>query len=147
MVTIGAAAGRQRGEARRRARCLVVEVLYEWDIAHHDPWVSLERVLPQESQVEADYARKLLRDIVEHKEQFDRLIQRYAPAWPLDQMAAIDRNVLRLAFSELFFSDDVPPKVAVNEAVEIARDYAGEPSSRFVNGVLGKHLAQAPHKK
>lgn len=96
------------------------------------------RALPQEDE-DAPFADALLRGIVAKREEIDAVIERAAPQWPLEKIAAIDRNVLRLGLYELLFGADaaVPPKVALNEAIELAKTFGGESSSRFVNGVLG----------
>jgi N utilization substance protein B len=88
------------------------------------------------------YARELVQQVLDHTAEVDALIRRFAPAWPLDQIAIVDRNILRIALCELLFREDVPAKVVVNEAVEVAKSYGGDGSSRFVNGVLGSFLGQ-----
>ncbi|MBU1148677.1 transcription antitermination factor NusB, partial [Patescibacteria group bacterium] len=70
-------------------------------------------------------------------QEIDQLITKYAPEWPLDQITTVDRNVLRIGVYELKFDDDIPPKVAINEAIELAKTFGGESSGKFVNGVLG----------
>jgi len=75
--------------------------------------------------------------VVQHRGEIDDNIQRFAPAWPINQIAVIDRNILRLAISEILFDNGVIIKVAINEAVELAKKFGGESSSKFVNGVLG----------
>lgn len=85
----------------------------------------------------AQFAEKLVRGVLAHRAEMDQLIARFAPEWPIDQMAFIDRNVLRIAIFELAIDDTTPEKVAINEAVELAKIYGSESSARFVNGVLG----------
>jgi N utilization substance protein B len=84
----------------------------------------------------------LVQGVNAHQERLDTLIGRYAPEWPVDQIAIIDRNVLRIAIYELLFRDDTPTKVAINEAVELAKEFGSESSGRFVNGVLGSLVAK-----
>jgi N utilization substance protein B len=83
------------------------------------------------------FLRRLVSGVVQNRERLDMLIQRYAPAWPVAQIAIVDRNVLRMALFELSSATDTPPKVAINEAVDLAKLFGSDSSSRFVNGVLG----------
>lgn len=129
---------------RRRARITALQSLFEVDMAHHDPGVTLQHRLeesPLEPEVEA-FCRHLLMGALRCQSELDRVIQRIAPEWPISQMAAIDRNILRLAAYEILFDTDTPPKVAINEAVELAKTFGSDSSSRFVNGVLGTLLAE-----
>ncbi|MFK7802522.1 MAG: transcription antitermination factor NusB [Anaerolineae bacterium] len=124
---------------RRRARRLALEVLYEFDLAEHAALPTLARRL-SEQQMEttgAEFARAIIQGIVNYQEKMDRIISRYAPEWPLDQMAIIDRNILRIAIYEFLVDGETPVKVAINEAVELAKTYGSDSAPRFVNGVLG----------
>jgi transcription antitermination protein NusB len=126
-------------KTRRRARRVTLETLYEYDIVDHDPDETLERRLeanPMESSGVA-LAASLVAGVVEHQAKMDTLIARYAPEWPLEQMAVIDRNILRIAIYEFLVSGETPVKVAINEAVELAKVYGSDSAARFVNGVLG----------
>lgn len=126
---------------RRLARLLAFEVLYEVDVAHHRAAEVLERrqAAVQADQETATYARSLISGVLSKRQELDAIIQRLASAWPLDQMAAVDRTILRLGlFESQFQRDKVPLKVAINEAIELAKLYGGESSPRFVNGVLGR---------
>ena len=129
---------------RRRARIIVLQVLFEVDLTGHNPATALkERLAEQELPASGEaFCRRLLADSLAHRETLDAIIQRIAPEWPLEQMAPVDRNVLRLASQELLYGTDTPPKVAINEAVEIAKLFGSESSGRFVNGVLGTLLTQ-----
>ena len=132
---------------RRRARSLVLEVLYEVDVAEHLPFVVMQRRLKEEPSEEnteepltgaaVDFSLELLRGINENQGKLDEWITHYAPEWPLDQIAVIDRNILRIAMFEIMFEKDMPVKVAINEAVELAKNYGSDSSARFINGVLG----------
>ncbi len=134
---------------RRRARCLTLETLYEYDIAEHDPFEVLERRIsdPISEHDEPDdiplnesgrtFAFELLKGVTDYREQIDGMIIRYAPEWPIDQIAVIDRNILRLAIYEILVEANTPTKVAINEAVELAKFYGSDSAPRFVNGVLG----------
>lgn len=123
---------------RRIARSLALEVLYESALAHREPLTIFERRL-QESEYSvdvADFARSLLQGVVEHRSVLDAAIEEHAPGWPLSQVAPIDASILRLAVYEILYGDS-PQKVAINEAVELAKRYGTDSSPRFVNGVLG----------
>lgn len=132
-----------KGE-RRLARQLALEALYEIDLVGHSPATVLyERfgdVEEPSPRVEA-YARKLVTGILMHLTDLDRYIQSHAPEWPLEQVAVVDRNLLRMALYE-FTVGRVPVKVAINEAVELAKRYGADSSPRFVNGVLGALVPQ-----
>ncbi len=129
---------------RRQARVVAFQVLYEVDVAHHAPGEVLERLLaaePTNARVAA-YARELVAGVLRHRLGLDEAIQERAPTWPLRQMAAVDRTILRLGLYECRYQHGmVPVKVAINEAIELAKLYGGESSSRFVNGVLGHFAA------
>ena len=94
-----------------------------------------------------DFASQLVTGVIEHLPEIDMLIARYAPEWPLDQMAVIDRNVLRIAIYEFLIFGETPVKVAINEAVELAKTYASDSAPRFINGVLGSLADQIPALK
>ncbi len=128
---------------RHLIRTIVFQTLYEWDF--HNRTVDfvkvLERNLKQLGQDidEPEFAWSLAQGVVEHLKEIDKIIERVAPEWPIDQIALADRNVLRLGLYELLFgnTDEVPPKVAINEAIEVAKNYGGINSPKFINGVLG----------
>ena len=125
---------------RRQARVAVLQTLYEVDIApDHIPEEALSRNAESLGlSAEAhDYARELLSGTLARQAEIDAAIAAAAPEWPLAQMAHIDKNTLRLAIYEILYNTLVPAKVAINEAVELAKEYGGDASSRFVNGVLG----------
>ena len=138
-----AAPGRLRHQAiqqRRRARRLAVQALFEIDSVQHDPEVVLRAHLEAESldQAAAEFLRCLVEGVVKHLTVLNAVILRFAPEWPVDQLAVIDRNILRLACFELGSPNlDTPPKVVINEAVELAKTFGSDTSPRFINGVLG----------
>ena len=124
---------------RYRARVAVMQVLYEMDSADHRASEIFDRrvrdlELPSVSE---QFARLLTVGILEEWEEVERVIASLAPTWPIEQMALIDRNILRIAIYELLLDDDIPPKAAINEAVEIAKSYGSDSSPKFINGVLG----------
>lgn len=124
---------------RRQAREIALQTLYEADSVQHDPLEVLGRHFTEEKvPVKAqEYAQKLVEGIKSRTEEIDKNIQFAAVEWPLHQMAKIDKSILRLAIYELLFDNAVPAKAAINEAVELAKIYGSDTSSRFVNGVLG----------
>ena len=126
-------------KARRKARTIALQALYEIDCTTHPPDLVVEQRLaeqPIESDL-TDFARRLVNGVIAQTPTLDRLIQKYAPEWPLDQMALIDRNILRMAIWEFAAERQTPIKVAINEAVELAKLYGSDSAPRFVNGVLG----------
>ncbi|MDF1514157.1 MAG: transcription antitermination factor NusB [Anaerolineae bacterium] len=127
-----------KGE-RRLARQIAIEVLYEVDLVGHNATVAFDercREIEKLTKRSEDYARILIHGIVQHSDKLDGFIQTFASEWPLDQVAIVDRNLLRIALYE-FTVGGVPVKVAINEAVELAKRYGSDSSPRFVNGVLG----------
>lgn len=132
---------------RTRARSLALQVLYEVDIANHPPGDIYKLRLEDAPMADdlAEFARQIIFGILPLTQTLDHLIAKYAPEWPLDQIAAIDRNILRMALWEFAVSGETPIKVAINEAVELAKLYGSESAPRFVNGVLGA-LADHQHE-
>ncbi len=124
---------------RTLARRVALQVLYEVDSAHHAVANVLAARLEEEavSKKAARYVQRLVTGVLHHRDRLDIVIQNYATEWPLDQMAIVDRNVLRLAIYELLVEPIVPLRVAIDEAVALARLFGAEGSIRFVNGVLG----------
>jgi len=126
-------------KARRRARGAAVQALFEVDLAGHDP----SRVLQQRLQAceigpdGSEFARHLMEGVLNHLSKIDPIIREIAPEWPLEQMSPMDRNILRMAIFEMTFDPDIPIKVAINEAVELAKLFGSESARRFVNGALG----------
>ncbi len=124
---------------RRRARTIGLKVLYEVDSVEHNVDDTLTRLLSEGglSEENTTFACELVGGVIQNREEIDRKIQRFAPAWPIEQIPVIDRNILRLAIFEILFDKRVPVKVAINEAVELAKTFGSDNSSKFVNGVLG----------
>ena len=134
---------------RRKARVVALQVLFEADLAGHDAgealaWRVEEVSLPQEG---VDFAGELVRGVLTNKDKIDSMIQSRAPAWPVSQIAVIDRNILRIAIFEILLDNRVPTKVAINEAVDLAKTFGSDNSSRFVNGVLGSVSAQVSEER
>jgi transcription antitermination protein NusB len=140
-----AATGRGRG--RRLARVLAFQTLYEMDVSRHRPGEVLQRLLDEQQPAPeaGEFARELVTGVLRHRAAIDEQIHASAPAYPLAQMSPIDRNILRLGIYEcLYTSQQVPARVAVNEAVELAKRYGGDSTPRFVNGVLGHLIRSDP---
>ncbi|MBI5876511.1 MAG: transcription antitermination factor NusB [Chloroflexi bacterium] len=126
-------------QPRRRARITVLQCLYELDQTGHDALTAFEQrvaeePLPRDAE---EFALELLAGVTARRSALDDVVQKIAPEWPLDQVAIVDRNVLRLAAYELLYTSETPRKVAINEAIELAKLYGGDNSARFVNGALG----------
>jgi N utilization substance protein B len=124
---------------RHRARIAALQALYEIDCTNHPPGVVIERRLNEAGMPDAadSFARELAYAVADVQEELDALVARYAPKWPAEQISIIDRNILRIAIFELLYGDSTPVKVAINEAVELAKTFGSDSSGRFVNGVLG----------
>jgi N utilization substance protein B len=124
---------------RRRARIAALQVLYEIDCTKHKVEETSARLRAGETltQEALSFSEELVKGVLQHKSELDALIKKFASAFPLEQMSIIDRNILRLAIFEILFSDKTPFKVAINEAIELAKTFGSESSSRLVNGVLG----------
>jgi N utilization substance protein B len=130
-------------QTRHQARVLALQALYELDTTDHQADRAIayrleDQPLPAEGEA---FLRLLVSGVLTHRQRLDALIQHYAPAWPVSQIAVIDRNILRIALFELGGTAGTPPKVAINEAVDLAKMFGGDNSSRFVNGVLGSAVA------
>lgn len=131
---------------RHLGRIVTLQTLYEYEFRRQSEDTSLElrEVLERnierykESIEDTDFVQQLVDGVLEHQQELDMKLQPMAPGWPLEQIARIDRNVLRLGLYELLYkADSVPPKVVINEAVELAKAFGSDNSSKFINGVLG----------
>jgi len=132
---------------RTRARSLALQALYEIDLANHSPADVFKARLEESTLTNdlAEFARQIVFGVLPLTHNLDQIIAQYAPEWPLDQIAAIDRNILRIACWEFAVQRETPIKVAINEAVELAKLYGSDSTPRFVNGVLGS-LAEHQHE-
>ena len=124
---------------RRKARAVALQALYEVDSVGRKAGEVMERLLSETGLAEETgvFARELVDGVLQNRDEIDRNIRRFAPAWPIEQIAMIDRSVLRLAIFEILFDNKVPVKVAISEAVELAKSFGSDNSAKFVNGVLG----------
>jgi N utilization substance protein B len=130
--------------SRHLSRSVAMQSLYEWDFKGRDVAKLgdiVERNIAEFASglEDTQFIRDIVAGVIKNIEQINTIIEKAAPQWPLDQIAIVDRNVLRIGLFELLFGnrDEVPPKVAINEAIELAKSFGGESSGKFVNGVLG----------
>ncbi len=124
---------------RTRARSIALQALYEIDLTGHTPGTVLQERF-EETPMDldlAEFASQIVQGVVPRIEDLDLTIARHAPEWPLDQVATVDRNILRIALWEIALEQQTPVKVAINEAVELAKLFGSDSTARFVNGVLG----------
>jgi N utilization substance protein B len=134
---------------RRKARVLAFQLLFEVDTTGHLLRRGLARNI-KSTRLGPDaihFADRLAHGVLDNVVNIDALITKYAPAWPIEQLPIVDRNILRLAVFELFSPKETPPKVAINEAVEIAKTFGGENSPKFINGVLGSVMTMISETK
>ncbi len=124
---------------RHKARTIALQALYEVDSVGRRPETVVERLLGESnlSAENSNLVRELVSGTVHNRDGIDANIRKFAPSWPVEQIAIIDRNILRLAIFEILFDNKVPVNVAISEAVELAKTFGSDNSSRFVNGVLG----------
>ena len=128
---------------RHLARTIAMQTLYEWDfnkMKNEELSVLIKTNLKEFAPDFDDngFSSHLVKGVINHLKEINGLITKYAPEWPLEQITVVDRNVLRIGIFELKFSGgEIPPKVAINEAIELAKTFGGESSGKFVNGVLG----------
>jgi N utilization substance protein B len=138
---------------RHLIRTVVLQSLYEWDFYHRKKDITeiLERNMAEFAPGvdEPEFAWKILQGVAAHLKDIDETMRHAAPEWPIEKIAIIDRNILRIGLYELMFADpdEVPPKVAINEAIELAKNYGGPNAARFVNGVLGTIYRDMAAKK
>jgi len=129
--------------SRHLSRSIVLQSLYEWDFYNRKPILKdiVERNIKDfgPGLEELDFVRQLAQGAEKHIHEIDKIIEKAAPEWPIAQISMVDRNVLRIGLFELLYSDkaEVPPKVAINESIELAKTFSGQTSGKFVNGVLG----------
>lgn len=128
---------------------MALQALFELDATDHPLGIVIDERLATEnlSGQNAEFLRWLVHGVATNRDKIDSLVAKYAPEWPVDQLAIVDRNILRMALFEVGSTKaDAPPKVVINEAIELAKTFGGDSSPRFVNGVLGAALNEV-HKK
>ncbi len=127
---------------RHLSRTIAMQTLYQWDFNNEEE-ADLDKLLEYNLQEFAPgfedegFSKHLIDGVLKNKKEIDELIRKYATEWPIEQITIIDRNILRIGIYELKFDPEIPSKVAINEAIEVAKTYGGESSGKFVNGVLG----------
>ncbi len=133
-------------KVRRQARTIALQALYEIDSSGHRTEQTLAHLVADEKLPGEGiaFASSIVQGVLNCLAQLDQVISKHAPEWPVDQLAIVDRNILRIALYELQHNQDVPIKVAVNEAVELAKTFGSDTAPRFVNGVLGAFLQEHP---
>ena len=130
---------------RRKTRVVALQALYETDSVGHDIDLVLHDRIEDArlSGSSVEFAKSLVHGVLANRKEIDKIVSGFAPSWPIDQMAIVDRNILRIAVFEIVIGKTSPPKVAINEAVELAKAYGSDNSSKFVNGVLGSVMETA----
>jgi N utilization substance protein B len=129
-----------------------MQTLYEWDFYKQDA-SRVEEFIKEnlqeftKSHDGIDFVKEEVLGVIKEIKDIDKVIAKAAPEWPIDQIAMVDRNVLRLGVYELLFADDIPPKVAINEAIELGISFGGKSSGKFINGVLGGIYKNMPQEK
>ena len=128
---------------RRKSRVLALQSLYEIDNSSHSVDSIISNIREETGMEEESlrFTRELITGVIENRDKIDVAIRKYAPLFPIEQIAAVDRNILRIAIFEILFNNKTPVKVAVNEAVELAKSFGGDTSPKFVNGVLGSIIS------
>jgi N utilization substance protein B len=124
---------------RRKSRIAALQALYESDMSSHAALAALDRLVTDKELTEAQssFARELVEGVIQQRAAIDDVIRQAAPQWPVEQISAIDRNILRLAIREILMNNGTPVRAAINEAVELAKSFGSDNSAKFVNGVLG----------
>lgn len=137
---------------RHLLRTVAMQTLYEWDFNGQQKEKIEEYIkhnvaefAPNEKN--PSYVKKTVEGVIKNLSEIDKLIEKTAPEWPINQITIVDRNILRLGIYEMKYAQDVPPKVAINEAIEIAKTFGGRSSGKFVNGVLGTIYKQLTENK
>lgn len=137
---------------RHLARTIAMQTLYQWDFNQIDKATALKYLNDNKEEFapafdDGGFMEALIVAVIDHQKEIDSYIQQYAPEWPIDQITMVDRNILRVGVYELVLSPDVPSKVAINEAIELAKTFGGQASGKFVNGVLGAIYKDLDSKK
>ncbi|MBS3918660.1 MAG: transcription antitermination factor NusB [Deltaproteobacteria bacterium] len=125
---------------RRRSREFALQVLYQFEITKQNALQAMvqlrENFMPEEG--EDEFAKQIVLGVMEHQREIDRLIEERSEHWRLDRMTIVDRNILRIAIFELLYCSEVPPKVTLNEAIDLGKRYGSEESGNFINGILDR---------
>ena len=135
---------------RRKSRELALQALYQWSITRQNPSLILDQQKANFSPAdeEDEFAQQIVVGVLEHYNHIDELIEKFLEHWRLDRISIIDRNILRMAIFELLFREDIPPRVTLNEAIDLGKRFGSEDSSSFINGILDriqKEVIQKPN--
>ena len=125
---------------RHQSRAVAMQIIYEWSVRPKDKIAKITQTNIDNNpikEIDEPFVLRNVKGVSEKAKEINKIIKKAAPDWPLEQIAVIDLAILRLAVYELLFCQDIPPKVAIDEAVELAKKYGGGNSSKFINGVLG----------
>lgn len=124
---------------RHLSRVIIMQTLYEWDFRPNSgvDEIKQRNIDNYKEDADSDFIEQTIQGVIKNIDKEDKLIAQAAPEWPIEQISAIDKTILRIAIFEILYSNEVPPKVAINEAVELGKTFGGENSSKFINGVLG----------
>lgn len=132
--------------ARHRCRIVAIQTLYEWDfLGKKKSWQTILNENLKEKEIkDPNFTKELVQGVINNLKEIDQIIGATAPHWPIEKIGILERNILRLGVFELLFGDkkSVPPKVAINEAIELAKEFVGETSGKFINGILGAILKE-----
>jgi N utilization substance protein B len=133
---------------RRKSRELALQALYQWNITRQDPSLILDqqKVNFSPADEEDEFAQQIIVGVLEHYNHIDELIEKFSEHWRLDRISIIDRNILRMAIFELLFREDIPPRVTLNEAIDLGKRFGSEDSSAFINGILDHIQKEVIHK-
>ena len=135
-------------KSRRKSREFALQALYQWDIARQD----IQRIIAQSREHfslekgEDEFSERIIRGVVGHLQELDQLIETYSENWRLERISLIDRNILRMAAYELLYCEEIPPKVTLNEAVDLGKQFGTEDSGSFINGILDRIQNEVVHK-
>jgi N utilization substance protein B len=138
---------------RHLARSIIMQVLYQWDFRGR-PTAALPAIIEQNMEEfgggldsNVEYIQETVQEVIDHIPMIDQLIAKFAPHWPIEQMSLVDRNILRIGVYELHFVSEIPDRVAINEAIELAKNFGGPSSGKFVNGILGAMYNDMPKEE
>lgn len=134
---------------RHLSRVIIMQTLYEWDFRPKADLADIKNrnIVNYNEDIDHQYIDETIANVIKNKDKIDEHIIQAAPEWPIEQIAAIDKTILRIAIYEILHNDSIPPKVAINEAVELGKTFGGENSSKFINGVLGTVYRSSKHYK
>jgi len=133
---------------RRKSREFALQALYQWSITRQDPFLIFDQQKINFSPADEkdEFAQQVVVGVLEHYKYIDELIEKFSEHWRLDRISIIDRNILRMAVFELLFREDIPPRVTLNEAIDLGKRFGSEDSSAFINGILDRIQKEVIHK-